>query len=264
MIGNIHCFSPPEQEKNYENRSEPTRCFAQCRGLRGRRLCGEYAKKFVWSPVSAKEAEKEPEVTATEDLMREHGVIRRALLVYFETVPGLQQNPGQRRSNLSAASGTIVPHLRRGLPLKECWKSNTLFPLVRKHGGEPQRYADILTAQHDRGREITNYMLAVSNGPKIGGANAEPLAKVSRVLSSGTNITRRARTQLFFRHGKRTSRTSNSMKFPISSRISNTRCSAKTALTMPRRRSAASKERRALPISHSSLHRHPRRRKFNC
>ena len=44
-------------------------------------------------PVSAKEAEKEPEVTATEDLMREHGVIRRALLVYFETVPRLRQNP---------------------------------------------------------------------------------------------------------------------------------------------------------------------------
>jgi len=29
-------------------------------------------------------SEKEPEVTATEDLMREHGVIRRALLVYSD------------------------------------------------------------------------------------------------------------------------------------------------------------------------------------
>jgi hypothetical protein len=28
-----------------------------------------------------------PEVTTTEDLMREHGVIRRALLVYIETAP---------------------------------------------------------------------------------------------------------------------------------------------------------------------------------
>src|SRR5947209_4897792 len=37
-------------------------------------------------------AAKEPEVTATEDLMREHGVIRRALLVYAETVPKLRQN----------------------------------------------------------------------------------------------------------------------------------------------------------------------------
>src|SRR5438046_3147720 len=34
--------------------------------------------------------EKGREVTATEDLMREHGVLRRALLVYAETVPKLR------------------------------------------------------------------------------------------------------------------------------------------------------------------------------
>jgi hypothetical protein len=39
-----------------------------------------------------KQENKEPEVTATEDLMREHGVIRRALLVYAETAPKLRQN----------------------------------------------------------------------------------------------------------------------------------------------------------------------------
>src|SRR5215467_8622704 len=36
--------------------------------------------------------EKGGEVTATEDLMREHGVLRRALLVYAETVPRLRTN----------------------------------------------------------------------------------------------------------------------------------------------------------------------------
>ena len=40
------------------------------------------------------EKKDEPEVTATEDLMREHGVIRRALLVYAELVPKLRSNPG--------------------------------------------------------------------------------------------------------------------------------------------------------------------------
>jgi hypothetical protein len=34
--------------------------------------------------------EKRGEVTATEDLMREHGVLRRALLVYAEIVPKLR------------------------------------------------------------------------------------------------------------------------------------------------------------------------------
>jgi len=42
------------------------------------------------APTSANEARKnnadeEVEVTATEDLMREHGVLRRALLVYRES-----------------------------------------------------------------------------------------------------------------------------------------------------------------------------------
>ena len=36
--------------------------------------------------LAAPEA-KEPEVTAAEDLMREHGVLRRALLVYSESIP---------------------------------------------------------------------------------------------------------------------------------------------------------------------------------
>src|SRR5438309_4646172 len=43
--------------------------------------------------TSAKGIDKEPEVAATEDLMREHGVIRRALLVYFESIPKLRQSP---------------------------------------------------------------------------------------------------------------------------------------------------------------------------
>jgi hypothetical protein len=38
---------------------------------------------------------EETEVTATEDLMREHSVIRRALLVYYEVIPNLRQNPGR-------------------------------------------------------------------------------------------------------------------------------------------------------------------------
>src|SRR5437773_10373340 len=42
--------------------------------------------------ASAKGNEKEPEVTATEDLMREHGVIRRALLVYFASIRKLRQS----------------------------------------------------------------------------------------------------------------------------------------------------------------------------
>jgi hemerythrin-like domain-containing protein len=33
-----------------------------------------------------------------------------------------------------------------------------IFPVIRKRGGALQRYVDILTDQHNRGREITDYV----------------------------------------------------------------------------------------------------------
>jgi hemerythrin-like domain-containing protein len=53
-----------------------------------------------------------------------------------------------------------------------------IFPVVRKMGPELTRYADTLTAQHQRGREITDYILAVTSAGKISTAHAEPLARV--------------------------------------------------------------------------------------
>jgi len=128
-------------------------------------------------PASAKGGDKEPEVTATEDLMREHGVIRRALLVYVETVPKLRQNP----SSVDPVALRQTAQLFRtfGEDYHErMLEEQHIFPLVRKQGEELQRYADILTQQHNRGREITDYVLAVTNGSKIGAAHAEPLAQV--------------------------------------------------------------------------------------
>ncbi len=120
---------------------------------------------------------KEPEVTATEDLMREHGVIRRALLVYAETVPKLRQNS----SAVDAAALRQVAQLFRtfGEDYHErMLEEQHIFPLIRKQGSDLQHYADVLTEQHNRGREVTDYVLAVTNGGKIASAHAEPLARV--------------------------------------------------------------------------------------
>lgn len=121
--------------------------------------------------------EKEPEVTATEDLMREHGVIRRALLVYAETVPKLRQNA----SDVNAAALQQTAQLFRTFGEdyhEKMLEEQHIFPLIRKQGPELQHYADVLTAQHNRGREITDYILAVTKGGKVSSAHAEPLAKV--------------------------------------------------------------------------------------
>jgi hemerythrin-like domain-containing protein len=119
--------------------------------------------------------EKGGEVTATEDLMREHGVLRRALLVYSEAAAKLRIDPSavapdalQKAAKLFRAFGEEY-HERK---LEEAY----IFPAVKKAGGPAAGYADVLIAQHARGREITDYILAVTKGAKLGAAGANQLA----------------------------------------------------------------------------------------
>jgi hemerythrin-like domain-containing protein len=104
---------------------------------------------------------QEKEVGAVEDLMREHGVLRRALLVYIECVPKIRANPANvsteslaRTAKLFRAFGEDY-HERR---LEEPY----IFPAVKKAGGQAAGYIDVLKAQHDRGREVTDYILSVT------------------------------------------------------------------------------------------------------
>jgi hemerythrin-like domain-containing protein len=133
--------------------------------------------------TAAKKAgdEKEEEVTATEDLMREHGVLRRALLVYSEAAVRLRSNPAavpsdalQKTAKLFRAFGEDY-HEKK---LEEAY----IFPAVKKAGGAAGTLADILVTQHQRGREITDYILAVTRGAKLGAANAGQLAQAMEGL----------------------------------------------------------------------------------
>lgn len=125
----------------------------------------------------AEDDEKEPEVTATEDLMREHGVLRRALLVYASAAHRLRADAAsvspsalQRTANLFRAFGEEY-HEKK---LEEAY----IFPAVRKVTGPAAAYPDVLVAQHNRGREITDYILAATRGAKLGAASATVLADV--------------------------------------------------------------------------------------
>ena len=53
-----------------------------------------------------------------------------------------------------------------------------IFPAVHKAGGPGAAYVDVLIAQHNRGREITDYILSVTGKGRIGTSDAEPLARV--------------------------------------------------------------------------------------
>ena len=151
-------------------------------GAAGLGVAGAVAVPLLGEPVpqQTKEkasGEKEPEVTATEDLMREHGVILRALLVYYEVVPKLRQDP--HSVDVSALWLTAQLFRTFGEDYHErMLEEQHIFPLIRKQGAELKRYADILTAQHQRGREITDYILAHTGKVKMSWQGAESLAKV--------------------------------------------------------------------------------------
>ena len=119
---------------------------------------------------------EELEVTATEDLMREHGILRRALLVYQESATRLRQDPAsvppealEKTANLFRVFGEEY-HEKK---LEEVY----IFPTVKKAPGAAPGYVDILFAQHARGREITDYILSISKADKIPSNNIETLAK---------------------------------------------------------------------------------------
>ena len=116
------------------------------------------------------------EVTAAEDLMREHGILRRALLVYQESAMRLRNNaisvpPDalEKTANLFRVFGEDY-HERK---LEEVF----IFPIVKKSPGAAATYVDVLLAQHARGREITDYILAVTKEDRIASNSLEPLIR---------------------------------------------------------------------------------------
>jgi hemerythrin-like domain-containing protein len=129
-------------------------------------------------PVALAEEKK---VGATEDLMREHGVLRRALLVYRESAARLRTDPAKVDPQPLHRTATLFRNFGEDYHEKKLEEAH-IFPAVRKAGGPAAAYVDVLIAQHQRGREITDYILAVTAKAAIGTGDAEPLARVFDAL----------------------------------------------------------------------------------
>jgi len=119
--------------------------------------------------------DKSAEVTATEDLMREHGVLRRALLVYAEAVPRLRADAASVSTDALHKTATLFRAFGEEYHEKKLEEAY-IFPKLKIAGGAAAALPDILVAQHDRGREITEYILSSASQGKFG-ANSESLAQ---------------------------------------------------------------------------------------
>ena len=117
---------------------------------------------------------EEKAVGSVEDLMREHGVLRRILLVYDQSADRLRSGKAVDLTQLNKAARLFRSfgedyHARM---LEEAF----IFPTLRKNRGPAASYPDILTAQHQRGRKITDYILEATARKNLSSSRAAVLA----------------------------------------------------------------------------------------
>jgi hemerythrin-like domain-containing protein len=108
-------------------------------------------------------AEEEVPVTPPEDLMREHGVLKRILLIYREGIRRLQasdQAPGQALN----ASAQIVRSFIEDY--HEHLEEQYVFPKLQQ-AGKLDDITTVLRTQHQRGRTLTDRVLAATTGPGV-------------------------------------------------------------------------------------------------
>jgi len=125
--------------------------------------------------LAACHEEEGEDVGAIEDLMREHGVIRRILVVYRESALRLRTDAASVSPDALSRAARLMQDFGENYH-ERMLEEARLFPVVKKAGGPAASLIDPLIAQHNRGREITNYVLSVTKAA-IAAAAAEPLAR---------------------------------------------------------------------------------------
>lgn len=124
---------------------------------------------------AAPHGDEEKEVGAVEDLMREHGVLRRALCVYSECAAKLAAGTTLDPQPV-AQTAQLFRRFGEGyheMVLEELH----IFSKVKQAGGAAAGLIDVLIAQHQRGRAITQYISQVTGKGGIGAGDAAPLAR---------------------------------------------------------------------------------------
>ncbi|RUR13480.1 MULTISPECIES: hemerythrin domain-containing protein [Legionella] len=111
------------------------------------------------SPILNLDKKEEEEVSPNEDLMREHGILRRIILIYREAIHRMNEKQ-ELNPALINKSATIIRHFIE--EYHEKLEENFLFPRFEKKG----RLVDLVSTlkiQHQAGRKLTDYILEASS-----------------------------------------------------------------------------------------------------
>jgi hemerythrin-like domain-containing protein len=124
----------------------------------------------------AKIKSEEKATGAVEDLMREHGVLRRCILAWRGSAGRLRLEP----KDVDAAALNDTAKLFRSFGEdyhEKKLEEAHIFPRVRRLVSGAAAPVAVLMAQHARGREITDYILSVTGGAHVAAGEAEMLAR---------------------------------------------------------------------------------------
>jgi hemerythrin-like domain-containing protein len=121
--------------------------------------CGSPPPKPKPGQAGTPDAEDVP-VTPPEDLMREHGVLKRILLIYREGIRHLQVDDQDPSHALNASAGIIRSFIE---DYHEHLEEQYVFPKLEQ-AGRLTDITSVLRVQHQRGRVLTDRMLSATAG----------------------------------------------------------------------------------------------------
>ncbi len=119
-----------------------------------------YAPALAAQSAAPASKEKEAEeVSPTEDLMREHGVLNRILLIYDEIERRLEARRDYDPKVVTASAGIVLKFIEQ---YHERLEENYLFPRFIQ-AGRLTELVQILLIQHAAGRDVTARILQLAN-----------------------------------------------------------------------------------------------------
>jgi hemerythrin-like domain-containing protein len=123
--------------------------------------------RFVSARAKDREgrSEKQPEVTPPEDLMREHGVLDRVLLVYEAGLKKFDAKEDFDPAVLTNAAQIVRDFIEN---YHEQSEEQAVFPRFKK-AGKLVPLVDTLLAQHKAGRKVTETILQAAPGSRQDG-----------------------------------------------------------------------------------------------
>jgi hemerythrin-like domain-containing protein len=164
-------MNPARNESLVEQRRSFLRRVVSAAGLALAGCATTGGSARAGQPAANKEEGGEAEVTPGEDLMQEHGVLERILLIYDEAARRIDGNEPCDLTVLGSAAGIVRRFVE---DYHEKLEEQFVFPRLAKARRETE-LVTVLLEQHRHGRQVTDDIVRRAKGP----ANPE-LARVLR------------------------------------------------------------------------------------